>query len=94
MIPNDNKPRRHFKQLEQRLTAVVLGDLVLFVLTLIAAANGIFWLKLILGLLTMAISCMGARIPRDDPGASPSENLVDLGILRRYVPVHAGIFPH
>lgn len=59
MIPNDNKPRRHFKQLEQRLTAVVLGDLVLFVLTLVAAANGIFWLKLILGLLTMAISCMG-----------------------------------
>lgn len=59
MAPNDSNPRRSFKQLEQKLTYVVLGDLALFIFTLIAAGNGILWLKVILGILTIAISACG-----------------------------------
>lgn len=50
---------RSFKQLEQRLTYVVFVDLALFVFTLFAAAKGFFWLKVILGILTIVLSGAG-----------------------------------
>ncbi len=56
MVPKDFNHHRSFKQLEQRLTYAVLGDLALFIFTLVAAGKGVFWLKVILGILTIAFS--------------------------------------
>ncbi len=59
MAPKDFKSHRSFKQLEQKLTYAVFVDLALFVFTLIAAGKGILWLKILLGLLTIALSGAG-----------------------------------
>ncbi len=59
MAPEKNNSHRSFRQLEHQLTYVVFGDLALFIFTLLAAGKGIFWLKVILGILTIALSGAG-----------------------------------
>lgn len=59
MVPKEINHHRSFRQLEQRLTYAVLGDLALFIFMLVAAGKGIFWLKVILGILTIALSAVG-----------------------------------
>lgn len=49
------KPNR-YKEMERYLTYGLIGNTVLFILFLIAAGNGIVWLKVILALLCLAIS--------------------------------------
>ena len=49
------KPNR-YKQMERYMTYGLIGNTVLFILLLIAAGNGIIWLKVILTLLCLAIS--------------------------------------
>ncbi len=59
MIPKASNARHRFKQLEQKLTYAVFGDLAMFIITLVAAGNGISWLKIIAGILTLAGSAAG-----------------------------------
>lgn len=59
MVPKASNARRSFKQLEQKLTYAVFGDLALFIITLVAAGNGISWLKVITGILTLIASAAG-----------------------------------
>lgn len=59
MANNRKNKRRSFKQLEQMLTLAVLLDLLLFVLVMITSNAGIGWLKVILGILSMALSFAG-----------------------------------
>ena len=49
------KPNR-YKEMERYLTYGLIGNTVLFILFLIAAGNGIIWLKVILTLLCLTIS--------------------------------------
>ena len=48
--------QKRYRQMEQYMTYALLADLVLFVLFLITAGNGIIWLKVILAILIIAIS--------------------------------------
>lgn len=48
--------RKRYRQMEQYMTYALLADLVLFILFLITAGNGIIWLKVILAILTIALS--------------------------------------
>lgn len=48
--------RKRYRQMEQHMTYALLADLVLFILFLITAGNGIIWLKVILAILTIALS--------------------------------------
>lgn len=59
MASNSHSKRRPFKNIEQDLTKIILGDLVLFLLVLSISHLGIGWLKIILGLITLAISALG-----------------------------------
>ena len=59
MATQSNSPQRSFRQLERNLTLVILADLILFILTLAASGTGILWLKIIVGLICMAISFLG-----------------------------------
>ena len=45
--------RNRYKDLERSITLVLLANLLLFIFYLIAAANGIIWLKVILFILTI-----------------------------------------
>ena len=60
MATQTNSNRRSFRHLERNLTLVILADLILFVLTLAASGTGILWLKIIVGLVCMAIAFLGA----------------------------------
>ena len=51
--------RKSFTDLEQLLTKGILANLVLFLLVMAASVNGIGWLKLILGILTILASLTG-----------------------------------
>lgn len=50
--------RNRYKEMERSTTLVLLGDLLLFIFYLIAAANGITWLKVILFILTFFLSAL------------------------------------
>ncbi len=59
MAPKNIRSHHGFKQLEQKLTYVVFGDLALFLFTLLSGGKGLFWLKVILGILTIGVSAAG-----------------------------------
>ena len=48
--------RMRYKQLDQLLTRVIIADTALFFLNLIFAAFGITWLKIIIGIIAIALS--------------------------------------
>ena len=48
--------RMRYKQLDQLLTRVIIADTALFILYLIFAAFGITWLKIIIGIIAIALS--------------------------------------
>ena len=50
--------RNRYKEMEQTTTLVLLADLILFIIYLIAAANGIIWLKIVLFILTLFASLL------------------------------------
>lgn len=45
-----------YKQMEQYMCFALLADLLIFVFYLIAAGNGIIWLKVILAIITILLS--------------------------------------
>ena len=59
MTQNNPKKRNAFRKLEQMLTRVILGTVVVFVLMLVASANGIGWLKWLLALPVLIVSVVG-----------------------------------
>lgn len=48
--------RKRYQKMEQYMTYALLVDLILFVLFLITAGNGIIWLKVILAIFIIALS--------------------------------------
>lgn len=50
--------KNRYKDMERSVTLVLLADLILFILYLIVAANGIIWLKVILFILTVLLSVL------------------------------------
>ena len=50
----DNAQR--YKQMERYMTLALIADLILLVLFFIVAGNGIIWLKVILAIITIALS--------------------------------------
>lgn len=50
--------RNRYKDMERSVTLVLLADLLLFVFYMIAAANSIIWLKVILFILTIVLSVL------------------------------------
>ena len=62
MTQNNPKMRNAFRKLEQMLTRVILGTVVVFVLMLVASANGIGWLKWLLAVTILLVSAMGAGL--------------------------------
>lgn len=62
MAQKKRRPRDNFRTLERLLTRVILGTLVVFLLMLAAAANGIGWLKYMLALPVMAVSGLGCAL--------------------------------
>ena len=62
MAQNNPKKRNTFRKLEQMLTRVILGTVVVFVLMLVASANGIGWLKWLLALPVMIVSILGVSM--------------------------------
>ncbi len=50
------KKKSRYRQMEQIMTFVLLGDLALFVIFLIAGGFGIIWLKVITSIIAMLIS--------------------------------------
>lgn len=59
MAENNNTKRRSFWRLEKEVSIVIGIDVVLFVLTLLAGGFGVGWLKVLLGILTIAVSALG-----------------------------------
>lgn len=53
----ENKQNR-YKLMERNMSLVLLADLALFISCLIAAGNGIIWLKVILSILTILLSAL------------------------------------
>ena len=47
-----------YKTMERNMTIVLLCDLLLFIVYLIAAGNGIVWLKVIVSILTILVSVL------------------------------------
>ena len=52
-----NRGNNH-KDMERSVSMILLADLLLFIFYLIAAANGIIWLKVILFIVTMLLSVL------------------------------------
>lgn len=50
--------KNRYKEMERSTTLVLLADLLLFIFYLIAAANGVTWLKVILFILTFFLSLL------------------------------------
>ena len=48
--------RNRYQDMERSVTLILLADLLLFIFYLIAAANGVTWLKVILFILTILLS--------------------------------------
>ena len=59
MPQNNPKKRTAFRKLEQMLTRVILGTVVVFVLMLVASATGIGWLKWLLAVPVILVSFLG-----------------------------------
>ena len=59
MTQNNPKKRNAFRKLEQMLTRVILGTVAVFLLMLVASANGIGWLKWLLALPVLIVSVVG-----------------------------------
>jgi len=57
----ERQNQNRYKQMQKYISLGLLADLVLFVIYLIVAGNGIVWLKIILAVLVLAISvaCLG-----------------------------------
>ncbi len=49
------KDAKRFKQMETIMTAVLIAATVLFIIYLIAAGNGIIWLKAVMAIITILI---------------------------------------
>ena len=62
MAQNNRKKRNAFRKLEQMLTRVILGALAVFLLMLVAAANGIGWLKWLLAVPVILVSGLGGAL--------------------------------
>ena len=62
MAQNNPKKRNTFRKLEQMLTRVILGAVAVFLLMLVAAANGIGWLKWLLAVPVVLVSVMGGSM--------------------------------
>lgn len=62
MAQNKRRSRNTFRKLERLLTKVILGTLVAFLLMLVAAANGIGWLKWLTALPVMVVSTLGCAL--------------------------------
>ena len=62
MAQNNRKKRNAFRKLEQMLTRVILGALAVFLLMLVAAANGIGWLKWLLAVPVILVSGLGGTL--------------------------------
>lgn len=60
MAETSSPKKQSFRQLEQKMAIGVGIDVVLYVLFLIAAGNGIGWLKIILAVLTIVCSVAAA----------------------------------
>ena len=52
------KKRNRYKAMEQSVSLVLLADLLLFIFYLIAAANGVIWLKVILCIFALIVSIL------------------------------------
>ena len=59
MAQNNPKKRNTFRKLEQMLTRGILGTGGVFVLLLVASANGIGWLKWLLAVPVILVSILG-----------------------------------
>ena len=59
MTRSNPNQKKGFRLLEQRMTIGIGIQLALYLLYLICAGAGIVWLKVILGLLTMALGILG-----------------------------------
>ena len=46
---------KRFKQMERVMTAVLIAAAVLFIIYLIAAGNGIIWLKVLMAIITILV---------------------------------------
>lgn len=62
MAQNQRRQRSTFRKLERMLTRVILGALTVFLLMLVAAANGIGWLKWILAVPVILVCVMGGGL--------------------------------
>ena len=62
MAQNKRKQRNTFRKFERMLTRVILGAAVVFLLMLVAAANGIGWLKWLLALPVILVSVLGCTL--------------------------------
>lgn len=62
MAQNKRRSRDTFRKFEQLMTRVILGLLVVFLLYLIAAANGIGWLKWLLAVPELLASAAGCTL--------------------------------
>lgn len=49
------KDAKRFKQMETIMTAVLIAATVLFIIYLIAAGNGIIWLKAVMAIITILV---------------------------------------
>lgn len=56
------KKKNTFRNFENLLAKVILGTLALFLLMLVAAANGIGWLKWVLALLVLLVSAASTAL--------------------------------
>lgn len=62
MAQKKRRSRDTFRKLERLLTRVILGALVVFLLMLAAAANGIGWLKWLLAISVLLVSGLGCAL--------------------------------
>ena len=53
-----NPRRNRYKEMERSTSFVLFADLILFIFFLIAAANGILWLRVVLFILTLILSLL------------------------------------
>lgn len=62
MEQNVGRKRPGFRRLERMLTMVIAAETALFLLMLMVAAFGIIWLKVVLGVVILAVSAMGCGL--------------------------------
>ena len=62
MAQTNRRQKNTFRKFETLLTRVILGNLVLFLLMLTAAASGIGWLKGLLAITVLLVSAAGTAL--------------------------------